>query len=336
MKYRVLGKTGARVSEVGLGTWQLGGSDWGNLSDSDAIAILQKSYDLGVNLFDTADVYGGGRSETLIGKWLKQSKAKAFVATKLGRRGDKPYGQPLNFTAKTARQHTIDSLKRLGVDSIFLQQWHTIPTEVMKSGEALDILENLRREGLIQNWGTSVESVEEGIICMKHKGCASLQVIFNIFRQKLVTQLLPAAAKANVGILARVPLASGILAGKFKPGQAVASTFAANDHRNYNADGKAFNAGETFAGVPFEKGVQLAEKIKAILKPQGDVTLADLSLRWILDYPQVTSVIPGATKLAQATSNVKASDLPPLTPAQHDQLQALYQKEITTLIRGKY
>jgi aryl-alcohol dehydrogenase-like predicted oxidoreductase len=336
MKYRVLGKTGARVSEVGLGTWQLGGSDWGNLSDDDAIAILQNSYDLGVNLFDTADVYGSGRSETLIGKWLKQSKAKAYIATKLGRRGDKPYGQPQNFTAKTARQHTIDSLKRLGVDSIFLQQWHTIPTEVMKSGEALDILENLRRQGLIQNWGTSVESVEEGHICIKHKGCASLQVIFNIFRQKLVTQLLPAAAKANVGILARVPLASGILAGKFKPGQAVASTFASNDHRNYNADGKAFNAGETFAGVPFEKGVQLAEKVKAILNPQGHVSMADLSLRWILDFPQVTSVIPGATKLTQAQSNVKASDLPPLTPKQHEQLSKLYNQEVATLIRGKY
>ncbi len=336
MKYRVLGKTGARVSEVGLGTWQLGGSDWGNLSDDDAIAILQKSYDQGVNFFDTADVYGGGRSETLIGKWLKQSKAKAYVATKLGRRGDVPNGKPQNFTAKFARQHTIDSLKRLGVDSIFLQQWHTIPTEVMKSGEALDVLENLRREGLIQNWGTSVESVEEGLICIKHKGCASLQVIFNIFRQKLVTQLLPAAAKANVGILARVPLASGILAGKFAPGQSPSQVFAASDHRNYNAEGKAFNAGETFAGLPFEKGVELAQKVKAILNPHGQATMADLSLRWILDFPQVTSVIPGATKLSQAQSNVKASSLPPLTPQQHNQLETLYNKEVATLIRGKY
>lgn len=332
MKYRTFGRTGVKISQVGLGTWQLGGFDWGNISDDDALAIMRRSVDLGVNFFDTADVYGMGRSEQLIGKFLKQTKEPIYVATKLGRRGDKPNGWPQNFTLKAVREHTKASLKHLGVESIFLQQWHCIPTEQFRAGEVFDHLRTVKKEGLIQHWGCSVESVEEGFICMEHDDCASLQVIYNIFRQKLTTELLPVAKKKKVGILARVPLASGLLSGKFGKGY----KFAEKDHRNYNADGQKFNVGETFAGVPFEKGVEFARKIEAILKPTENASMAQKSLRWILDHPAVSSVIPGATKLSQAESNAQASSLRKLSDTAHKALKALYAKEIAATVRGKY
>lgn len=333
MKYRTLGKTGIKVSEIGLGTWQLGGSDWGNVSEKDALAILHKSVEMGVNFIDTADVYGMGRSERLIGKFLKETKEKVYVATKLGRREwIENKGWPTKYTIEMVRKDIEDSLRNLGVDSIFLQQWHCIPTEMLKSGEAFDLLENFKKKGLIQHWGCSIESIEEGFICMKHPGCETLQVIFNIFRQKVATDLLPAAKQKNVGILARVPLASGLLTGKFKKGH----KFPENDHRNYNADGSAFNVGETFAGLPFEKGVELAEKIKDILKPSGNISMAQLALRWILDHDEVSTVIPGATKIEQAISNANASSLPRLGDELHKQLQHLYKTEIEPFIRGKY
>ena len=332
MNYRDFGKTGARISEVGLGTWQLGGFDWGVVDEKDALAILRRSVDLGVNFFDTADVYGMGVSERFIGKFLKETKGKVYVATKLGRRGDAPNGWPQNFTLEAVRRHTQESLKRLGVASVFLQQWHCIPTEEMARGEVFDHLRTIQKEGLIQHWGVSVESVEEGLICMKHPDCASLQVIFNIFRQKLVDELFPVAKRNKVGILARVPLASGILSGKFRPGH----KFAEKDHRNYNADGGSFNVGETFAGVPFDRGVVLAEKVQAILKPTENVTMASLALRWVLDHEAVSAVIPGATKLTQAESNAAASNLPPLSAQTHEALRRLYREEIAATVRGKY
>jgi aryl-alcohol dehydrogenase-like predicted oxidoreductase len=333
MKYRVLGKTNARVSEVGLGTWQLGGAGWGDaISDDDALRIMHRSVELGVNLFDTADVYGDGRSERLIGRFLKESKAEVYVSTKLGRRVWASGGWPETFTLEMARKHTQDSLKNLGVDSIFLQQWHCIPTEMLRSGEALQVLQQLQNEGLIQNWGCSVESVEEGLLCMEHPGCASLQVIFNIFRQKLTDELLPVAQRNNVGILARVPLASGLLSGRFKPGH----KFNEADHRSFNADGQKFNVGETFAGVGFEKGVAFAQKVEGILKPTAQASMAQQALRWILDHDAVSSVIPGATKLSQAESNAKASELPSLPPEAHLALENLYAEEIAGAIRGAY
>ena len=336
MKYRLLGRTGAKISEVGLGTWQLGAlgtSDWGVLSEKDALDILHRAVERGVNFIDTADVYGMGVSERIIGKFLKETKEKIFVATKLGRViwADLK-GWPRKFTLEMTRKATQESLKNLGVDAIFLQQWHCIPTGMLRDGEALDCLETLKKDGLIQNWGCSVESVEEGLITMKHPGCASLQVIYNMFRQKLTTELLPVARKNNVGILARVPLASGLLSGKFKHGH----KFSEQDHRNFNADGKAFNVGETFAGVPFEKGVEFSEKIQAILKPNANVPMAQLALRWILDHDAVSAVIPGATKPAHADWNAKASDLPPIGSVEHAALRDLYDKEIAKVIRGLY
>ena len=332
MKYRKLGKTDTPVSEVGLGTWQLGSADWGVVDEREAIAILHKSVEQGVNFIDTADVYGGGISERIIGKFLKETRETVYVATKLGRKVSVRNDWMANFTLDVARKHTQESLRNLGVDAIFLQQWHCIPTDAFKSGEYFTILETLKREGLIRHWGCSVESVEEGLICAEHPGCASLQVIYNIFRQKLTDELLPRAARNRVGILARVPLASGLLAGKFKAGH----QFEECDHRNYNADGQAFNAGETFAGVPFARGVEFAEQIRAILKPGREVSLAQLALRWILDHPEVTTIIPGATRLTQAESNAAVSGVPPLGREQHAALETLYREKIAPTIRGKY
>jgi aryl-alcohol dehydrogenase-like predicted oxidoreductase len=333
MKYRRLGKTGAKVSEVGLGTWQLGNADWGVLSDKEALGILHRAVERGVNLLDTADVYGLGISERIIGKFLKETRETVYVATKLGRKlWVEQQGWPAKYTQALVRKSTEESLKRLGVDALFLQQWHCIPTAMLRSGEALDHLETLKNKGLIQNWGASVESIEEGLLCMTHPGCATLQVIYNIFRQKLTDELLPVAKRCDVGILARVPLASGLLTGKFKKGH----MFAPKDHRHYNRDGKAFNVGETFAGVPFEQGVAFAAKIERILKPSARKPMAQLALRWLLDHDAVSTVIPGASKLEQADSNAAASALPSLSPAQHRALRDLYDKDVASTIRGPY
>jgi len=332
MKYRMLGRTGVEVSEVGLGTWQLGSADWGEVPEKDALAILHRAADSGVNLFDTADVYGLGVSERVIGKFLKETRQKVHVATKLGRAYWAKRGWPKKFTLKMAREATQKSLKNLGVESVFLQQWHCIPPQMLRDGEALDHLEQLRKEGLVQNWGASVESIEEALLCMTHPGCAALQVIYNIFRQKLTDELLPVARRCGVGILARVPLASGLLTGKFKRGH----KFPPNDHRNYNRDGKAFNVGETFAGVPFAKGVAFAEQIRKILKPTQKASMAQLALRWVLDHDAVSSVIPGATKPEHIESNAAASHLRALTRAQHAALRELYEKSIASSIRGPY
>lgn len=332
MKYRTLGRTGVKVSEIGLGTWQLGSADWGVVDDKEALGILHKAVDKGVNLFDTADVYGLGVSERVIGKFLKESKADVHVATKLGRAFWAKHGWPERFTLKMVRDATKQSLKNLGQDSIFLQQWHCIPTPMLRDGEALDHLETLRKEGLIQNWGASVESIEEALLCMTHPGCAALQVIYNIFRQKLTDELLPVAKRCNVGILARVPLASGLLTGRFKKNH----KFAAKDHRNYNRDGKAFNVGETFGGVPFDKGVAAAQSVRRILKPTDRVPMAQLALRWILDQDGVSTVIPGATKISQIESNAAASSRKRLSAAQHAALRKLYERTIAGEVRGPY
>ncbi len=334
MKYRKLGKTGISVSEVGLGTWQLGSADWGQISEADAVRILHRSVELGVNFFDTADVYGMGLSERTIGKFLKETRETVFVATKVGRQlwVDLGLQWPERITLDMARQATELSRQNLGVDSIFLQQWHCLPTEEYRRGEVFDHLQTLKCEGLIQHWGCSVESVEEARLCMTHPGCATLQVIYNIFRQKLTEELLPQARQDGVGILARVPLASGLLAGRFPPGH----QFPPSDHRHYNADGQVFNVGETFAGIPFETGVQLAEKVRAILDPEPGETMAQLALRWILDHDAVSTVIPGASHVEQAESNAAASGLLPLGQATHQQLQELYESEIAPVVRGTY
>ena len=329
MKTRTLGKNGFEVSEMGLGCWQLG-SDWGTGIDQDsAFGILQAAVDSGVTLFDTADVYGAGKSERAIGAFLKQSGANVRVATKYGRMD----GYPDNYTADTMRAAVEGSLERLGIASLDLLQLHCIPTEVMRDGTVFDWMRDLQKEGLIKQFGASVETVEEGLICIEQEGIASLQVIFNMFRQKLVKELLPQAQAKGVGLIVRLPLASGLLAGKMT----AETTFAESDHRNYNKDGDAFNVGETFAGLPFVKGVELADQIKA-MKPEGisDLTMAQMALRWILDHDAVSTVIPGASSPAQAQANAAVSDLAPLSAELHAALTDFYAAEVHENIRGAY
>lgn len=327
MHKRPIGSDKTMISEVGLGTWQIGGS-WGMVEDKTAMEILHTATQAGIMFFDTADVYGDGRSEKFIGKFLKQHPQKVYVATKLGR-GSIP-GWPGNFTPEAMIKHTDDSLSRLGLERIDLIQLHCIPQEVLSDGAVFDVLRDLKKQGKIADFGASVESVEEGLICLKEEGIASLQVIFNIYRQKLIAALFPEAQKQGVSIIARVPLASGLLSGKMKK----STKFDESDHRNFNRDGAAFNVGETFAGLPFEKGVELTEEL-ALLKPEG-MTLAQMALRWVLDYDAVSVVIPGASRPSQVLDNAAISDLPPLSPELHKKLETFYKEKVAQHIRGPY
>ena len=326
MHYRKFNHTNFACSEVGLGCWQLGGSDWGDLSDKEAFDILAKAVDCGVNFFDTADVYGDGRSETLIGRFLKSSHADVFVATKLGRRQI----YPDKYSEATIRAATEESLQRLQVDALDLTQLHCIPTEVMRQGDVFDWLRKLKGEGKIKSIGASVESMEEARICLQQEGLSSLQIIFNIFRQKPIAELFDEAKAKSVALIVRLPLASGLLGGKLTE----QSNFPANDHRNYNRDGQFFNVGETFAGLPFELGVDLANELRQYV-PVG-MTMAEWAMRWILDFDAVTVVIPGATKAQQVMDNAAVSDLPTLGADVHHRLQTFYDQKVAQHIRGPY
>lgn len=327
MNLRPLGNTGKNVSEIGLGTWQLGGG-WGDVTESAATATLQAAFDSGVTFFDTADVYGDGRSEKIIGAFLRATPAArdtVFVATKLGRRN-----WPHGFTRDQVRSFTEDSLARLGVEALDLTQLHCIPTDVLKRGEMLGWLEELKREGKIKAYGASVESMDEALFCVDHGGVSTLQIIFNIFRQKPVATLFPDALAKNIGLIVRLPLASGLLAGKLTR----QTSFAADDHRLFNRDGQHFNVGETFAGLPYELGVELSDNLKALVP--SDTTMAAWALRWCLDFPAVTTVIPGARNPAQVLSNVAAARLAPLPEAAHAALRDFYAANVAAHIRGPY
>lgn len=327
MNYRLF--EGHSVSEIGLGTWQLGSADWGNVDEALALEILQAFVDAGGNFIDTADVYGMGISERIIGRFLKTTEKPLYVATKLGRRSDEHKKWPPNYSYDYVRRQVEDSLQHLGVEQLFLEQLHCIPTAVMRSGKVFDHLRKLQDENLLKYWGASVETSEEALICLEQEGLASLQLIFNLFRQHVAEEVFEKAAAKGVAIIVRVPLASGLLTGKFTP----QTTFEKNDHRNFNAEGKAFNAGETFSGIEFNKGLQLADEIKSMLP---DDRLAQWAIRWILDHPQVTTVIPGASKVAQVKSNVEASGMPALSADIHSRLRQLYDAKIKPGIRGHY
>jgi aryl-alcohol dehydrogenase-like predicted oxidoreductase len=327
MKTRLFGKTRIRVSEVGLGCWQLGGADWGEIDEKRAFEILWAAVDNGVDFFDTADVYGTGRSETLIGRFLKLRPGKIFVATKLGRTADL---YPNKYTEASLRAATEASLERLGVETLDLTQLHCVPTKVMRQGEVFEWLRKLQHEGKLRHWGASVESMEEATLCLNQDGLASLQIIFNIFRQKPIEALFPKAREKGVAIIVRLPLASGLLSGKLTR----ESHFPADDHRTYNRDGKFFNVGETFAGLPYEKGVDLANDLKPLV-PAG-TSLAQMAQRWILDFDAVSVVIPGASRPEQVKMNTTVSDQPPLGPRLHDDLRRFYEQQVVRHIRGPY
>jgi len=318
---------GFEVSEVGLGCWQLGGN-WGEeLSRETAFEIMQSAVDCGITFFDTADVYGDGKSEKLIGEFIKQTNAPVRIATKFGRASSV---FPASYSEQALREAVEGSCERLGVASLDLLQLHCIPTEVMRQGDVFDWLRTIKQEGRIKDFGASVESVEEGLLCLGQEGLLSLQVIFNIFRQKLVTELFPQAEAKGVGIIARVPLASGLLSGKFNKD----TQFSENDHRNFNRNGEAFNVGETFAGLPFEKGVALVDEIKTMI-PEG-MTMVQLALRWILDHKAVSTVIPGASSARQVVASAAISDMPPLSRELHEKLSAFYEQNVRQYIRGAY
>jgi aryl-alcohol dehydrogenase-like predicted oxidoreductase len=327
MKERRFGNTGSSVSEIGLGTWQLGGAEWGDVDEGSAFETLGAAVDCGVNFFDTADVYGLGRSESIIGKFLKSRRDKIFVATKIGRFPEP--GWPDNFSLKWFRAHTEACLGRLGVEAIDLIQLHCIPTNLLREGEVFEWLRVLKREGKIKQFGVSVETTEEAEICLAQEGVAALQIIFNIFRQKPIRFFEEARGK-GVGLIVRLPLASGLLSGKYTQ----ETKFAATDHRSFNRDGQQFNVGETFAGLRFEKGVELSNALKALV-PEG-MTMAQMALRWILDFEAVSVVIPGARNPAQARANTIASELPPLGQDLHERLKEFYESSVAENIRGPY
>lgn len=330
MQTRPFGKTGRDVGEIGLGTWQLG-ANWGDVSEADAIATMQAAYDGGVTFFDTADVYGAGRSEARIGKFLAETpdaEDDIFVATKLGR-GSEP-GWPANFTREAVRLHTEESLERLGVDALDLTQLHCVPTEVLKAGELFGWLDELKAEGKLKAYGASVESMDEALFCVEDGRCASLQIIFNVLRQKPIAALFERAAAARVALIVRLPLASGLLGGKMSK----YTTFAADDHRNFNRDGQAFNVGETFSGLPFETGLEIVEQLRPLV-PEG-MTMAEFALRWCLDHDAVSVLIPGARNPEKVAGNLRAATLPPLGEDLHAKLTDFYAAHIAGHIRGPY
>lgn len=323
MNRRRLGKTGYMVSEIGLGCWQLGG-DFGPVGDETASAILDAANRLGVNFWDTADVYGGGLSESRIGAHAKN--ADVLVATKLGRSGAL---YPDRYTKKGVRESLEGSARRLGVEALDLAQLHCVPIEVIRDGAIFTWMDDLRQEGLVRFYGASVETIEQAMVCLAHENVSTLQIIFNIFRQDHAEKLLPVAAEKDVGIIVRLPLASGLLSGKF----GCDTQFSAQDHRNYNRDGQAFSVGETFSGLPFDKGVELVEDLKG--RVPSDVPLAQVALRWILDHRAVSTIIAGVTKPAQLEDNVAATRLPPLSEAVMADLASWYAQRVRPHVRGE-
>ena len=327
MEKRTFGRTGWEVSEMGLGCWQLGGDCWGDIDKGSAHSILATAISNGVNFLDTADVYGSGRSEEFIGEFIKGQSGRIYVATKLGRM---PHVFPDQFTEENLNGCIDASLARLGLPILDLAQLHCPPTAVLQEGSVFQIMEKLQAEGKTRHWGVSVESMEEALLCLEQPGCASLQIIFNIFRQKPIDELFAKAKEQQVALIIRLPLASGLLSGKMEAGKG----FAENDHRNFNCDGQMFNVGETFAGLPYPTGVRLSKELATILPENAP--MAQSSLRWILDHDAVTTVIPGASSDIQAEANAKASSLPPLPPDTHKTLRDFYHDKVRQHIRGPY
>ena len=326
MESRPLGRTGADVSVIGLGTWQLGG-DWGDVDDDAAADVLDAALDAGITLLDTADVYGDGRSEERIRRALVARSDRPFVATKAGRRAD-PF-EAAQYTPENLRAWIDRSRRNLGVDTLDLVQLHCPPPATYEDDRVYDTLDTLVAEGAIAAYGVSVETVAEGLRALQRPNVQSLQVILNVFRRKPLEELLPAAVKAEVGILARVPLASGLLTGKYDE----TTTFAPDDHRNFNRNGEAFDVGETFSGVPFEVGLAAAREVAEIA---GDAPTAAFALRWVIDQPGVTTVIPGARTVEQVLGNAAAAELPPLTDAQLSDLERVYDERIRAHVHDRW
>lgn len=323
MKMRRLGKTGFEVSEIGLGTWQLGG-EFGPIEDTEASAILANAARLGVNFWDTADVYGNGLSEHRIGLFYGKPDG-LVVATKVGRSATL---YPDKYTRAGVRESLEESARRLCVDTLDLAQLHCVPREVLEDGQIFGWMDEIRAEGLIRHWGASVETIRDARLCLEQEGLATLQIIFSIFRQDAADDLLQAARERDVGIIVRLPLASGLLTGKYTRD----TEFSPSDHRSYNRDGQQFSVGETFGGIPFEKGVELADRLQAHVPEALPMSL--FALRWVLDHEAVSSVIAGVSRAEQVAANVEAGELPALSRTAHEELAAFYRAEVRPHIRG--
>jgi aryl-alcohol dehydrogenase-like predicted oxidoreductase len=327
MEQRVLGKTGRPVSVIGLGTWQLG-ADWGAVTEADALAVLRAAVDSGVTFFDTADVYGDGRSERTIGRFVADIDGRGVtVATKMGRRVAQV---PENYVLENFRAWTDRSRVNLGVDRLDLVQLHCPPSPVYSTDAVYDVLDTLVAEERIAAYGVSVETAAEALTAIARPGVATVQIIFNAFRRKPLDAVLPAAAAAGVGIIVRVPLASGLLSGRYM----AETVFAADDHRTYNRHGEAFDVGETFSGVDYATGVRAAAEFAALVAepaaftadPGPAATTAQAALRWVTQQPGVTTVIPGARNPEQARQNAAAALQPPLSDTALRQIEDLYDK----------
>ena len=323
MNYRELGRTGWRVSEVSFGAWAIG-SAWGETDDRESLAALHRAVELGVNFFDTADVYGDGRSERLLARLKRERKEEVRIATKAGRRLDPHVAA--GYTAENLAGFVERSLRNLDTEALDLVQLHCPPTEVYYMPELFGALDELVRRGKIRHYGVSVEKVEEALKAVEYTGVETVQIIFNIFRQRPAELFFSEAKRRKVGILARLPLSSGMLTGKLT----AESRFAPDDHRAFNRRGEAFDRGETFSGVDYETGLRTVEELRALV-PSG-MTMAQFALRWILMFDAVTCAIPGAKRPAQVEDNVRASGLPPLSDETMRAVRGLYEERIRPLV----
>ena len=326
MNARRLGKTGYRVSEIGFGAWGIG-ADWGAVDDRESLEALHAAVTAGVTFIDTADVYGDGRSERLVGRLLAERSERLVVATKFGRR------VPLdvsNYTYANLRSWIERSRENLGVETVDLVQLHCLPWETYYTPSVFESCDRLVEDGLARAYGVSVEKVEEGLKAIEYPGVATVQIVFNLFRQRPADLFLGQAAKRDVGVIARVPLASGLLTGKFDRN----SRFAADDHRAYNRHGESFDVGETFSGVDFESGLEAVEELRPVV-PEG-ATLAQFALRWILDFDAVSSVIPGAKTPQQARANAAATALSPLSGETRELIAELYRRRIASQVHQRW
>ncbi|MDO9554313.1 aldo/keto reductase [Rhodonellum sp.] len=320
MEYRKLGKTDWKVSEISLGTWQVGGGWGGTFDPKAAYKIIHTAIDQGINFIDTADVYDGGLSESAVGKVVRESSEEIFVATKCGRQIN-PHVNA-GYTTEALRGYVEGSLRNMGLETIDLMQLHCPPTAVYQRDEIFELFEQLKKEGKIRHLGVSVEKVEEAMLAMKYEIVSTVQIIFNMFRLKPSEKFFFQAAVNNVGVIVRVPLASGLLTGKLTS----SSVFDPEDHRAFNREGAAFDKGETFSGVPYEKGLSAVDELKQIF--EGNEPLAAMALRWVLMFPEVSTVIPGASKVEQVLSNVKVGSLAPIAAEKMEAVRKVYEKYI--------
>jgi aryl-alcohol dehydrogenase-like predicted oxidoreductase len=329
MHYRQLGRTGWKVSDISFGAWAIGGA-WGNVSDDESLAALRKAIDCGVNFIDTADVYGDGRSERLIAQLKKSEKREIVVATKAGRR--LPRQTVEGYSRQNLTMWVEDSLRNLATDSLDLLQLHCPPTALYDRPEVFGILDDLVAAGKIHYYGVSVEKIDEALKAVEFPNVQTVQIIFNCFRQRPADEFFARAndKEKRVGILARVPLASGLLTGKFHHD----SSFAADDHRNFNRHGQAFDVGETFSGVDYNAGLEAVEEMRALV-PAG-VSMSQFALRWIVMFDAVTCAIPGGKRTEQVANNCRASDLPPLTGEAMTAVRRIYDKKIRSLVQDRW